>query len=343
MTPASRPETPGNKTGRIQISPSAAVTRTGSGVILRSELGTFQVSGPDVGAFLERIVPLLDGTRDEEALFEALSDYARPSVEAFLRLLEERGLLEPAAPSPSRWRGPEAFLRPWVASPSEATTRLEAARVLVVGLEPWGAAAAIELAAAGVGALHLIDGGPSGGRTAAWREALAVRIGQEAPWCRVEASPLGALDGKALLEGGEWGLLVAAIDAGDAGLLERVARFAHRAGIVSLWSHLAGTTAVLGPLVTPGVTACRICATLEGLNPPLPAGSGLDVASSGAANQLLGHLAAMEALREITEYTTSTIGGRVLVEDLATFETSIRALVRSPWCRVCGERATTER
>ena len=32
---------------RVRLSPSAGITPTGAGVILRSDLGTFQVAGPD--------------------------------------------------------------------------------------------------------------------------------------------------------------------------------------------------------------------------------------------------------------------------------------------------------
>jgi hypothetical protein len=287
---------------RIRLSPSASVTRTDAGVILRSDLGTFQLTGPDVGAFLDRMVPLLDGSRDQEALVQALAGYSRPSVMAFLDLLKERGLLEAVPDTAARWRGPEEFFRTWAMAPGDAMARLARARVLIVGLEPWGATAAIELAAAGLGALHVIDAA------------------------------------EAVVASGPWSLLVAAVPPGDSELVERVARFAHRAGIVSLWSHLAGTTAVLGPLVTPGKTACRICATADALNPALAERSrAAPGPRADAMGQLLGHLVAMEALRVISEYTPSDLGGRVLIEDLTTFETCLHALVRIPWCRVCGD------
>lgn len=356
MIPAQEREPSSPKTGRIRLSPSASVTPTNAGVILRSDLGTFQVAGPDLAAFLDRMVPLLDGSRDEEAILEALDDYSRESITAFLGLLRVRGLIEPVADDTARRRGPEAFLRTWLQDPAPAMERLAQARVLLAGLEPWGASAALELAAAGLGALHVIDDGAAGpGDTALtrrgagaaltpWRrEALAARIAEEAPWCRVEVSPSDALGDDALIAPGPWALLLAAVRPDDAGLVERTSRLAHRAGIVSLWSHLAGTTAVLGPLVTPGRTACRVCASAEGLNPlaslpaagsPAPGGA----LRTAAAAQLLGHMVALEALRQITKYTGSELGGRLLVEDLETLEMSRHTLVRLPWCRVCGDR-----
>ncbi|WP_437965053.1 TOMM precursor leader peptide-binding protein [Sorangium sp. So ce260] len=348
----------------IRLSRSASVTPTDVGVILRSDLGAFQLTGADVGAFLERMVPLLDGSRDREALVEALADYSRQSVLAFLDLLEARGLVEPApgaAPSADRerLRGQGEFLRRWSSTPEQAAQRLAAARVLVVGLEPWGAAAALALATAGISALRLIDArdgavGPRGaaaagargqaararGSTPSRRGAVAARIRERAPLCRVDEGPAAALLSDDLLAPDERPhLLVAAVRGDDAELLERVARFGHRARIVSLFAHLAGTAAVLGPLVFPGETACRVCAMAEALSPLPTAARGADEPAphAGAMGQLLGQLVAMEALKVLSAYTPSRLGGRLLIQDLSTFETSHHTLVRLPWCRGCGE------
>jgi bacteriocin biosynthesis cyclodehydratase domain-containing protein len=306
---------------RVRLSPTAAVTATDAGVILRSDLGTFRITGADASAFLDRVLPLLDGSRDPEAIGEALAGWSRASVGAFLALLSARGLIEEVPDSPARWRGDEAFFRACPGAPADATARIARARVVVAGVEPWGAAAATELAAAGVGEVHV--------------------AGAETP----------------VPDTGPWSLLVAAVHPGDARRIENVARAAHRAGIVSLWSHLAGTTAVLGPLTTPGRTACRICATVDALNPPLscadpnPSRSGgppptppQDSGSLAPPNPssetmalLLGHLVALEALRAISGYAGSPLGGRLVIEDLATFESSLHTLVRLPRCRVCGD------
>lgn len=341
----------------IRLSRSASITPTGVGVILRSDLGSFQLTGEDVSAFLERMVPLLDGSRDRDAILEALSDYSPASVAAFLDLLDARGLIEPcpaqeAAQDRERLRGQEQFLCKWSTAPDEAIRRIAGARVLVVGLEPWGASAALALAASGIAALHLVDDADVGpgdvaiarerGQAALGeprREVLASLVRERAPRCQVEASSLGALSARELrAEGGRFDLLVVAVRGGDAALVEHVARLGQEAGIVSLWSHLAGTTAVVGPLVVPGRTACRVCAAAEALNPRLEGrAERTTAANQGAMAQMLGHLAAMEALKVISEYTPSRIGGRVMIQDLVTFETEYHTIVRLPWCRGCGE------
>ncbi|WP_437737369.1 TOMM precursor leader peptide-binding protein [Sorangium sp. So ce1335] len=368
----------------IRLSRSASITPTGVGVILQSDLGAFQLTGSDQSAFVERIVPLLDGSRDREAVVEALPGYSSASVIRFLDLLEARGFIEAAldAAAPldrERLRGQDEFLRRWPAAAAGAQQRLAGARVLVAGLEPWGATAALALAAAGVAALHLVDDGVVGpGDAAVLRErgeaalgaprraAVAALIRGRAPRCRVDESSAAALEagdlrapegpgdlrapegradlrapeGRADLHSpeGRPHLIVAAVGADDGPLLERVARFAHRARIVSLWSHLAGAAAVVGPLVFPGETACRICAEAGALNPaPAARPGGAPAPPAAAMGQLLGQLAAMEALKAITAYTPPRLAGRLLVQDLCTFETSHHMLVRLPWCTVCGE------
>jgi hypothetical protein len=129
------------------------------------------------------------------------------------------------------------------------------------------------------------------------------------------------------------------VAAEDTALAERVTRLAHRAGVRTLWSHLDGGRAVLGPLTVPGRTACRMCASAGGINPPLGARPAPGPRSEIMA-QILGHLVALEALKILSAYAPSALGGRVLIQDLTTFETRLHTLARLPWCRICGQGVT---
>lgn len=299
----------------IRQNPSAALTPTATGLSIRSDLAAFQLAGADAGVFLEHVAPLLDGTRDREAVIAALPGYSAASLLALLHALQLRGLIEPVPEATVGRHGQEEFFRAWSQAPAALSRKLAEARVLVVGRASWCGVVAGELAAAGVGAVK--------------------RAGDDSALETEGAAP--------------WRLLIAAVAPDNAARLERIARLAHRAGLASLWAHLGGTLAAVGPLVVPDETACRSCATVEGLNPDLTghsAGSsqapGRGDAGAGdprraAREGLLAHEVAMEALKVISGYTPPTLGGRVVIRDLATMETVRHTLVRVPWCRVCGE------
>lgn len=285
----------------IRLSPFATITPTRGGALVRSDLGVVEITGADLGTFLGRLLPLLDGTRDREAVQAELPGYAPASVAAFLDVLAARGLVEevPESARDLRRRGQIELLRRWSGAPREAMDRLASARVIVAGRGPWGAAAATELQAGGVGTVERVD----------------------------EDAPMAGA-----------GLVVAAVSPEDVAGTERLARAAHRAGVRTLWSHLDGGRAVVGPLTVPGRTACRVCATSEPEGPlrgtpPAPSPRIAIMA------QILGHLVALEALKLVSEYTRSLLGGRILIHDLGSFETRLHTLVRVPWCRVCRRGA----
>lgn len=282
----------------IRLSPSATILPTAEGVILRADLGTFQITGADTGKFLALLAPLLDGTRDRAGVQAALGHYAPASVARFLDLLAQRGLLEevPASAGEHPLRGQAAFFRRWSTGAEESMERLASARVLLAGSGPWGEVAAAELAAAGVGAVERHDGAN---------------------------------------HDGAWSLLLAAAPMEPSSDAVRLTRWAQSVGLRVLWSHLEGTRAILGPLTVPGRTACRLCAAAEGINPPLggPPPSGPRAAMLA---RHLGHLVALEVIKILSGYAATSLGGRVLIHDLATFTTTRHTLVRLPWCRACG-------
>ena len=301
---------------RLRLSPSASITPTPDAVILRSDLGAFSVSGADLRAFVDRIVPLLDGSLDRRGVESALSTYAPKSVSRFLDLLRERGLIEeaPDAMVPDladRWRGQDAFL-----AKCGARTSLRTTRVALVGRDRLALAAARALAASGLFAIDLVGG----------KAEEAKEIQEASPWCHVEARSLEAVSSEPPA------LLLATIDPRDLDAIERVSRAAHAAGVMSLWAHQAGTTSMLGPIVIPGKTACRLCATAGGLSPALPEGE------RHASIDVLGAGLALTAIKAVTEYAPLTLAGRMVVQDMTTFETTVHTLVMLPWCGVCGER-----
>ncbi len=246
---------------KLLWSPAASLVPTERGLALRSDLGTFLLEGDDAAVFATKLVPLLDGTRDEAAVAAALPAYSAASVGRLLSLLRDRGLvdergLEEREPS---WSGERAFLR---------ATRGSAAR---------------------------------------------------------------ASSGKALL------VVVTGRD--DAGEIERISRLAHEAKVATLWSHLEGHTAILGPLVTPGETACRVCAGQGPFAPAALQGSAGGEPADPLDPAIFAELVALEALRILAGPDPSELGGRLRVEDLRAHTSTRYTLVRIPWCPVCGSGA----
>ena len=358
---------------RIRLSRSASLTTTDTGVLLRSDLGTFQLDGRDVQRFLGALAPQLADWQEQETVVAALGDYSPASVLRLLALLQQQGLLESQdtadedSPQAARWRGQEEFFRKWTDDPARAMQRLQRARVLVVGLEPWGVVAAAEMAASGVGALHLLDTDVVGDAdllsVRAWdsrhlgrprADALRETLAAQAPWCAVTFGPrtLDA-DGSLPAPPGDWDLLLVALAGDDLRSLRATARFGHAAGVTSLYGHIEGLDAVLGPGVVPGETACWDCCRLRLLahaDPPEAAHDLQDalLAASPPARErtylapmaaTLGHLMALEAVKMVADYTRSGLVGRLRTQNLVTLESEQHKVIRMPWCETCGGAA----
>jgi len=354
---------------KLRFSPAASVTPTDSGVILRSDLGTFQLDGSDVRLFVEEIVPLLDGTRDADLIADALPGYARSSVHSFLELLVEKGLVEPVQETeedPSgaleRWTSQQRFFHKY--GLDDGNTQLQKSRVLIVGLEPWGCVLASELAASGVGTIHLLESGvishddllavryfePSN-LGAKRRDIVQAFISRMAPRCNVSTAPLFLSgEGEFSVEDNSWDLILTALTADDLYLLLRVSRYAHAAGVCTLFGHLDGVEAWIGPAVVPGETACWNCFRLRRLanaehiksehdiDATLLAGPGQPRARAFLAPMaaLTGQMLAMEAVKLLTRFTPSRQPGRVYVQNLISGKGQFHTVIRMPWCELCG-------
>ncbi|HEY0777068.1 MAG TPA: TOMM precursor leader peptide-binding protein [Gemmatirosa sp.] len=358
---------------RLRLSRAAAVTFTADAALFRTDLGTVALDGREVVPFLARLVPLLDGTRDLDGVAGALErEYTRASVVGLVGLLTGRGLVEEVSELPdeeARFAGQRDFFAQWTDDPASLLRRLRGARVVVVGLEPWGVGAAVELAAAGIGALHLMDTAPVTdddllaaraftrdhvGRSRA--AAVAEVIATAAPWTVVTTGALARDDvGGLALPAGAWDLVVATTPADDLAVLDAVARAAHTRTTPSICAHLDLLEAVVGPLVIPGETACWNCTRLRHLatsDTPAHAHALQHVLLRDGARPRrrtylapmagqLAQLVALEAIKFLTRYAPSTLVGRVLTQDLVRLDLAWHTVVRMPWCSVCGGAVAT--
>ena len=354
---------------KIRLSPSASITTTHSGVVLRSDLGTFQLQGEDVRLFVTRIVPLLDGTRDADAVAAALPGYSAPSVTGFLTLLRQKGLVE-QVPESDRRLAEERFFQKWGLGEGNGLRQLGEARVAVAGLEPWGAVAAIELAAAGVRTLHLVDDHSVSAddilgvraltmndRGRPRREAVRDAILRVAGDAQVTIAPVAIGTEDQFSLDGAFDLLLTGLDRDDVYLLRRIAVFAQQAKLRTLHGHVDGFEAWIGPAVVPGDTACWNCFRLRRLGAADHVQSAHEIDASLSASPgesraraflapmagLAGQSLAMEAIKLLTRYTAEpTLPGRFLVHNLVSGESKLHKVLRMPWCEVCGGAAAKE-
>lgn len=364
---------------KLQLSPAASVTPTDSGVILRSDLGTFKLDGADVRLFVTEIVPLLDGTRDADLIAAALPAYTAASVHAFLDLLFEKGLTERtpetesgAAPDAlERWKPQQRFFNTCGLEDNDGNIQLQNSRVLIVGLEPWGSVLASELAASGVGKIHLLDSGGVGHDDllsvrffepsnfgAKRRDVVQQTLARMAPECQVSTAPLFLTgEGELSVEGDSWDLIVTALTADDLYLLLRVSRYAHAGGFRTIYGHLDGVEAWLGPAVIPGETACWNCFRLRRLanadhvksehdldatlmaGPAQPRARAFLAPMAAATGQLL----ALETVKLLNNFTPSRLPGRLHVHNLISGNSQFHTVIRMPWCELCGGAANVKR
>jgi hypothetical protein len=216
------------------------------------------------------VLPLLDGTRDAAGVIAAAGAAGCPPrrAERLLSLLSQAGVLDDGA---ARGSTPSAIDRDrrdrltadlrslrLVGGPSgpDAMDRRLSARVAVLGAGRVGAAAAALLAAAGVGAVDVIDDGLAraedcgvGGlpleaigssRAAAARELVAAAGRRSGARPSTPALPA----------------LVVLAPAGGSPPAEPPAGIAH------LVAEVRGDVGVVGPLVWPGLSACLRCLDL---------------------------------------------------------------------------------
>lgn len=249
-------------------------------------------------------------------------------------------------------------------SSSEVRRRLGGARVLLVGLEPWGVAAAVDLAAAGVGTLHVLDDArvseddlhaaavfSEDTRGLERAAALCTALRRIAPECAVTWTRLSVAAHRPLLhDDSRWDLVIACVAADELLILQSVARYAHEARVPSLSACMDGIEAVIGPAVLPGETACWECHRLRRLahseegrvehalqasllrERPQPR-QRTCLASMPA---FVGHAVALAAIDLLVRDRASRFAGAVVVQNLVELESSLHSVLRMPWCEICG-------
>ncbi|MFL6452366.1 MAG: TOMM precursor leader peptide-binding protein [Bryobacteraceae bacterium] len=330
-----------------------------------------RMRGHSFREFVQKVVPLLNGTRTVEEIHKEVADlFAAEDLHACLEMLGNHGMLEDVTESaiPAEWSD---FLRPQMnffhdfsPEPEELQQRLMKSRVTVFGLGSAGASCTLGLAATGVGFLDCVD---SESVTAAdtyfspvfrpdvkgklRTELLGSHLKFVAPRTSVRLHSESLSTDEAVgrvIEGSQF--VVNCLDSGQSGLAYKVNRACLSLGVPFTSVEALGPEVILGPTVEPHCTACYLCYKMRSVacseNPQAEFAfqSFLDRRrqddSPNHANLSFGvniaaQMAGMEVMKALTSLPSTTARGRIFVLNLLDMSIKSHLVLRKPWCPAC--------
>ncbi|MET0553032.1 MAG: TOMM precursor leader peptide-binding protein [Vicinamibacteria bacterium] len=301
----------------VPLGPQAVQLRAGEKVL--------KLSGPDVAALLERLLPRLTGRHSLREIAEQAGAEDRPRVRGLVATLLENRVLHDARDEDA---GRDAL------TPDEEERH--AGQIRFFGhfqRDPRQQQAALKKATVGV---------LGAGRLAAALTGLLYRSG-------IGAVLTGELDAAADAAD----LLFSCAEEPSVGYWETVNAASLRTGTPWLRCSLDGYKGLVGPLVIPYETACyRCCRLRERSNARNPAehnafeswleehpDHGVRYGGLSPFEPIVAGYAALEAVRLLTRITAleSPTVGHLLVVDLLTYETERHRVLKVPRCAACGQ------
>ncbi len=355
---------------KLKLTPAASLTRNEHGILLQSDLGTFQLHGNDVSAFIDKVLPLLQGGYDQRQICEQLSEYDNNSVGKLLDLLISKGLVDEAVDDVTelldipRWQTQTRFLKAF-GTQTDAADSLIGKKILLIGLEPWAMSTAGELARSGLSHIHMLDSGQISeedllcirsltsehlGRSRA--QVYQQVLNAESPWCNLSSAVL-EVNGQGFLKvpnTDQWDLVIVTLPNEEQYWLKATADYIQQSGYPALYGSLDGVESWLGPMVKQGESACWNCLRLRQLgNADVPTAAHdidkdyLKADRARRARSLVAPLAsvtgsnlAMEAIKVLTGFTQSTLHSTVQVHHLIKGKSKQHRIIPMPWCEICG-------
>jgi adenylyltransferase/sulfurtransferase len=326
--------------------------------------------GRSFSVFVDRVVPLLDGSLTVEELQQQLTGVVDASeLESSLALLQEHGIVEDAMSHESlaeaeRWLAPQvSYLREVGPEPSLALDRLARATVTVVGLGSIGAVAARALAATNIGALRLVDSGVvspadvyltpiydldevGSARTAVMQRRLRAAA-REIDVELVSSELATDADVAAAVAGSTF--VLGCVDPGLSSLTYKLNRVCLEARIPWCSGTASAFEGVVGPTVVPYETACYLCYQMRSVacrDDPVDALAELqeqdrlkeDLSPQrenlAFGSSVVGNLLALETFRVLTGAEPVT-AGRLLTFDFMSLTSRQHVILRKPWCPAC--------
>lgn len=342
-------------------------------LLCRSDTLAIRIEGAFARVLVQRVLPLLDGQRSFEQVAALLSDLPGDELRQRLDALVQAQVLA-RREQPALVASTHPTLAPLLAmletigleAPGAIQT-LQQLRIVIVGLEAHGAQLGATLADCGIGSLLLIDPFPC----QPGNLALMPLIGPQAVGVARERALQMALQGRgvtseitiggaqeltkeriaALAAGAH--LLVGCFDKGFSATNHWINRASLAHGIPALYAELRGHTALIGPAVMPGETACYMCyrmrsiACEEDFNAAMSYEEFLDRQKRPALHErgvlpmlppYIGSLLALEILKQSLSLSLPALTNNVLEFNALTLQTATHSILQKPDCPVCGEK-----
>lgn len=301
----------------LSLTPGVRVVRVDGDVAFVADHLRLRLSG-NVGEFVaDRLVPLLDGSRDRRAILATLDDVDAAELNEWLDRLVGAGAIDERTVDPEL---PGFFRASQLHEGAVAHVRER--RVMIVGGGEIERQLREALAAVEIRGVTVLEEEPAS------KEQLAEAV--------AGSDVVVHAGGSSRLRSAHWVNQVALAD-----------------GLRALFARVEGHRAVVGPLVLPGEGACFLCWRMRALanendyetamaweqdvasrpGPDLDAGPGLP-----ALAPLVAAVGATEILKVLAAYGTPATASRVWELDALTLETRLRPVLQRPDCPACRKK-----
>lgn len=330
--------------------------------IFRAQAAQATLRGGALTAFVDNVLPLLDGSNDLQRIAVASTSVPVRELERMLAELIEAGIVHSlAAPVPPTRQGVLAeTLAAHGRTEPVVRGRLSNSRFAIFGLESAGAALARQIAGWSPAAVLLADplpprdDDPSVLPPAASRQfGLAKELRRAYPCLSVE-TPLTEWNADQVLAAANGAdVLIAAVDRDFAAAAHWVNKAAVALNRPAAFVTIDGAQALIGPIVYPDETACYMCYRMRAI------ACEDDYAAAMAfeeqrdrqryasprreptflpAVEVAAGILAGELSKTLTAVGHHVLAGRVMVWDGIAGQLSAHDVLRQPACPVCSKK-----
>lgn len=350
-------------------------------VLFRSDSMAVRIEGESARLLVDQILPLLDRRRPLSEVAMHLPGLSLQELRHHLDALTQAQILRVSG-QPQGQETPDAQrLAPFLTlletlgiPPTKAQESLRRQCVAIFGLEAHGAHLAATLAGCGLGNLVLVDPFPcelgnqilmpllgAGAIGTLRQDALKTLLTTRGPQTEIRTGgeePLTRERVAAITAGCH--LMIGCFDKGYSAINHWINQASLEREIPAMYAESRGHTAIIGPFVLPGQTACYMCyrmrsiACEENFNEAMSYEEFLDQRRSPALHQrgalpgippYIASLLSLETLKRLLFLGQPALAGNVLEFDALTLRTHNHAVLQKPDCPVClvKKRTGTER